>query len=103
MSLRAAIDTLRRFRNGFEEGKIDLIYLNLLETKANESEIKLVEAQRAWFAALGEFQLALGLDPLDQAMLISQLPPSDMPGPGNLPKPDTPKVGIPKPDAPQAE
>lgn len=84
-SLRAALDTLERYRFAFEKGKIDLIYLNLLETKANESEIKLVEAQRDWFSALGDLQISLGLDPLDQAMLISAFPTSELPGPGNLP------------------
>ena len=36
-------------------------------------------------------QIALGLDPLDQAMIVSSLPESDMPGPGNLPQPELPK------------
>ncbi len=90
LSLRAALETLDRYRFGFSKGKIDLIYLNLIETKANETEIKLVEAQRSWFDALSELQIALGLDPLDQAMTISSLPPSDMPGPGNLPQMESP-------------
>ncbi len=85
-ALRAAFDSLLRYRFAFERGKVDLIYINLLESKANETEIKLVEAQRNWFAALAEMQAALGLDPLDQAMLISALPRSERPGPGNLPK-----------------
>ncbi len=74
LSLRAALETLQRYRFAFSKGKIDLIYLNLVETKANETEIKLVEAQRSWFDALSEMQIALGLDPLDQAMTISSLP-----------------------------
>jgi outer membrane protein TolC len=78
-SLRASIDTLDRYRFAFERGKIDLIYLNLLETKANETEIKLIEAQQNWFAALAQMQVALGLDPLEQAMTVSELPPSDLP------------------------
>ncbi|MCS7471018.1 TolC family protein [Stieleria sp. ICT_E10.1] len=86
LSLRAALDTLARYQKGFEKGYIDLIYLNLLETKANETEIKLVEAQRDWFTALGALQIALGLDPLDQAVVVSSLPASEMPGPGNLPE-----------------
>ncbi len=90
LALIAALDTLERYRFAFEKGKIDLIYLNLLETKANETEIKLVEAQRNWFAALAELQIALGLDPLDQAIAVSQLPRSDRPGPGHLPKPTPP-------------
>ncbi|QDV43487.1 Outer membrane efflux protein [Stieleria neptunia] len=86
LSLHAALDTLARYQKGFEKGYIDLIYLNLLETKANETEIKLVEAQRDWFTALGALQIALGLDPLDQAVVVSSLPASEMPGPGNLPE-----------------
>lgn len=89
LSLRAALDTLARYQKGFEKGYIDLIYLNLLETKANETEIKLVEAQRDWFTALGAMQIALGLDPLDQAVVVSSLPASEMPGPGNLPDVET--------------
>jgi len=88
LSLIAAFDSLDRYRFGFQQGKVDLIVLNLLETKANETEIKLVEAQQEWFAALATMQLALGLDPLDQAMIIAELPESDRPGPGNLPEPE---------------
>ena len=88
ISLRAAIESLVRYRFAFDRGKIDLIYLNLLETKANETEIKLVEAQQAWFAALAEMQVVMALDPLDQAMIVSSLPLSDRPGPGHLPEVD---------------
>ncbi len=65
-----------------------MIYLNLLESKANETEIKLVKAQQDWFIALSRLQAALGLDPLDQAMMVSELPESMRPGPGNLPEPE---------------
>ncbi len=85
-ALRASFDSLVRYRFAFERGKVDLIYINLLESKVNETEIKLVEAQRNWFAALAEMQAALGLDPLDQSQLIEALPPSTRPGPGNLPE-----------------
>lgn len=85
VSLRAALDTLRRYRFAFDRGKADLIYLNILETKANETEIKLIEAQGNWFQTLGEMQAALGLDPLEQSLLVSELPISDRPGPGRLP------------------
>jgi outer membrane protein TolC len=84
-ALRAAVDTLDRYRFAFDRGKVDLIYLTLLETKVTETEIKLVEAQRNWFTALAEMQAALGLDPLDQAIAVAQLPPSKRPGPGALP------------------
>ncbi len=88
LSLRAALDTLRRYRFAFDRGKADLIYLNLLESKANETEIKLIDAQGNWFQTLGEMQAVLGLDPLEQSLLVSELPPSDRPGPGRLPNPD---------------
>ena len=87
VAIRAAIETLQRYRFAFERGQIDLIYLNLLETKVSESEIKLVEDQRTWFAALVDMQVALGLDPLQQAILVASLPLSDRPGPGHLPEP----------------
>lgn len=77
ISLRAALESLDRYRFAFDKGKADLIYLNLIETKANETEIKLVASQREWFVALAQMQHALGLDPLDQAMAVSALPPSD--------------------------
>ncbi|TWU02428.1 TolC family protein [Stieleria varia] len=83
-SLKASLDVLQRYRFAFRQGKIDLIYLNLLETKVNETEIKLVEAQRDYFDALVQMQVALGLDPLDQAMVISSLPVSDMPSPSTI-------------------
>jgi outer membrane protein TolC len=85
VALRASLETLTRYQFAFEKGKADLIYINLLETKLNESEIKLVEAQRNWFVALAELQAILGLDPLDQAFAVSQLPNSNRPGPGRLP------------------
>ncbi len=94
VSLRAAIETLDRYRFAFERGKIDLIYLNLLETKTNEAEIKLVDAQRNWFAAVASMQAALGLDPLDQAMVVAELPMSTLPGPGHLPEPKIPDAKI---------
>ena len=40
---------------------------------------------------LAEMLHALGLDPLEQAMNVSNLPPSDRPGPGRLPDSDMPE------------
>ncbi len=51
-ALRNAITTLDLSNFAFEKGQIDLLYLNLLESKANEYEIKLIESQFKWFAAL---------------------------------------------------
>ena len=86
-SLRAAIDAYSRYRVGYEIGYKDLIYLNLLETKVNETELKLIDAQGKWFLALSNLQAALGLDPVEQSLLVAELPLSDRPGPGRLPKP----------------
>jgi len=84
VSLLAALDTLRRYRFAFDRGKADLIYLNILESKANETELKLIQAQGDWFLTLGQMQAALGLDPLEQSLLVSELPLSNRPSPGNL-------------------
>lgn len=84
-AFRTAVDALQRFRFAFEQGRIDLVYLNLFETKVTETEIYLIEAQSDWFIALAQMQRALGLDPLEQAIQIDSLPASDMPGPGNMP------------------
>ena len=92
IALEASIDSLTRYRYAYTRGYADLIYLNFLETKVNETEIKLVDAQRDWFVALALMQAALGLDPLDQAISVSGLPPSDRPGPGNLPDAPTLKI-----------
>ncbi|MCA9213217.1 MAG: TolC family protein [Planctomycetales bacterium] len=89
LSLAAALDSLQRYRFAFDRGKVDLIYLNLLETKANETEIKLIEAQGNWFQSLGQMQSALGLDPLEQSLLISELPLSPRPGVGIAPSQNT--------------
>ncbi|GAB5402387.1 MAG: TolC family protein [Aureliella sp.] len=88
-ALKASIDTLSRFQFAFEEGygKIDLIYINMLETKVTETELKLVDAQARWFVALADMQAALALNPLDQAMTIARLPESKRAGPGFLPAP----------------
>lgn len=91
-ALKAAIDTLSRYQFAFENGYagVDLIYINLLESKVTETELKLVNAQAMWFTALADMQAALGLNPLDQAMAIAALPESKRSGPGFLPKPSKP-------------
>ncbi|MBX3420419.1 MAG: TolC family protein [Pirellulaceae bacterium] len=85
-ALQAAFESLTSYRQAFQLGYADLLYLNILETKANEVEILVVDAQRDWFVFLANLQAALGLDPLEQALNVSQLPESTRPGPGDLPK-----------------
>lgn len=64
ISLEAAEETLDAYRFAFDKGKIDLIYLNLLEVKANETEIKYLSALKQWHTALAKLRATLGLDPL---------------------------------------
>lgn len=87
VALRAAVTTVAQYNISYAEGKVDLIFLNVVETKANESEIKLIESQYKWFAALAEMQAALGLDPIAQSIVVSNLPPSTAPSPRHLPEP----------------
>jgi outer membrane protein TolC len=74
LSRQAAALSLEKQRIAFEKGKVDLIYLNIIETKAFETEIKLLSEQLLWLSNLAEMQAALGLDPLEQSFLIDTLP-----------------------------
>lgn len=76
-ALRSSIEVVERYNFAFKEGQVDLIYINLLESKVTEYEIKLVESRQKWFSALAAMQAALGLDPLEQALnLIAISPPA---------------------------
>ena len=55
------------FRRSLEAGRTDLFFLLTQEIKVNDSEVKLLEAERDFFTALASMQAALGLDPLEQA------------------------------------
>ena len=59
--------TLDIFRRSLEAGRTDLFFLLTQEIKVNDSEVKLLEAERDFFTALAAMQAALGLDPLEQA------------------------------------
>ncbi len=75
-ALRSAREVVERYYFAFKQGQVDLIYINLLESKVTEYEIKLVESREKWYVALAAMQAALGLDPLEQALnLISISPP----------------------------
>jgi len=75
VALQASIEVLDRFDFAFKQGQVDLIYMNLLETKVTEYQIKVVESRQKWFAAIAAMQAALGLDPLEQALNLLNLPP----------------------------
>lgn len=108
LGLTAALDTLQRYRFAFERGKADLIYLNLLETKATETELKWLDAQRDWFATLAQLQRVLALDPLEQANRVSALPaaaapaaPEPLEPDADLPELDIPNRNLPDQDPPE--
>jgi outer membrane protein TolC len=68
--LKQANVTLSIFRRAFEAGETDLYFLIGQETKVNDSEVKLLEAERDFFIALASMQAALGLDPLEQSAAL---------------------------------
>ncbi len=70
--------------------------LNIQESKVYEYEIKLIESQFTWFSALAEMQAALGLDPIEQAIMVSNIPPSSVPTPRKMPEPVKEKKEPPK-------
>ena len=79
-ALRSSLEVVERYNFAFKQGQVDLIYINLLESKVTEYQIKLVESREKWFAALAAMQAALGLDPLEQALnLIGMSPPASTP------------------------
>ncbi len=65
--LKQANITLDIFRRSLAAGRTDLFFLLTQEIKVNDSEVKLLEAERDFFVALAAMQAALGLDPLEQA------------------------------------
>ena len=69
--LRQTNITLDIFRRSLEAGRVDLFFLLNQEIKVNDSEVKLLEAERDFYIALAAMQAALGLDPLEQAMELS--------------------------------
>ena len=62
--------TLSIFRRSLEAGRTDLFFLLTQEIKVNDSEVKLLEAERDFFTSLASMQAALGLDPLEQAAAL---------------------------------
>lgn len=75
VAFQASQEALKAYRFAFERGQVDLVFLNLVEPKVTENEIKLIEQKQKWFFALAAKQTALGLDPLEQALKIEPLPP----------------------------
>lgn len=66
-----ALRYLALAEKGYQEGEGDLVDLNILEEKAYSARTMVMISYEEWFAALAGFQIALGLDPLDQAMQLA--------------------------------
>ena len=73
--LKLANETLDLFRLEFDANRRDVFFLLGQEVKVNESEVKLLEAERDFYIALASMQAALGLDPLEQSTLLTPLLP----------------------------
>ena len=58
------------FEESTQSGIVEFLLLLEQEAKVTESQLKLLEAERMYFASLAAMQATLGLDPLDQAELI---------------------------------
>ncbi len=69
--LTQAEDALDISRRVFKAGNADFFVLLAQEVKVNDSKIKLLESERDFFVALASMQAALGLDPLEQSLLLS--------------------------------
>ncbi len=68
--LKQANITVDIFRRSLAAGRTDLFFLLTQEIKVNDSEVKLLEAERDFFIALAAMQASLGLDPLEQAAVL---------------------------------
>jgi Outer membrane efflux protein len=71
-TVRIAIQYLDLTERAFIQGEGDLLDLNILESKTYDARFYLIDATQEWFAALAAMQRALGLDPLEQAIRLSE-------------------------------
>ena len=69
-ALDASRQSLDRYREAYRLDQVDLVFLNLIEPKVTENQIKLYEQQLKLFMSLAAKQAALGLDPLEQAIAL---------------------------------
>ena len=72
--LRLSNETLDLFRLEFKANRRDVFFLLGQEVKVNDSEVKLLEAERDFYIALADMQAALGLDPLEQSTILNLQP-----------------------------
>jgi phage gp36-like protein len=69
-ALDASRQSLDAYRVAYRLNQVDLVFLNLVEPKVTENQIKLYEQQLKLFMSLAAKQAALGLDPLEQAIAL---------------------------------
>jgi outer membrane protein TolC len=62
-------------QRSYAEGESNLIDLNILETKAFENRLLLIDALQDWYIALAMLQNAMGIDPLDASMPVTVVTP----------------------------
>lgn len=72
VTLNAATRFLELAERGFQLGEFDLVDINILESKTYDARFALLDAYEDWFSALAQLQAALGLDPLDQSVLLTE-------------------------------
>jgi hypothetical protein len=62
-------------QRSYAEGESNLIDLNILESKAFENRLLLIDALQDWYIALAMLQNAMGIDPLDASMPVTMVTP----------------------------
>ena len=72
VAVRSAMRFLELAERGYLLGEFDLVDLNILESKAYEARFLLLATFQEWFVALSDLQAAMGVDPLEQAMTLSE-------------------------------
>jgi len=70
--VKDARQALEFFRQGLTSGGFDLVLLLQQEVRVTEYEVRLLEAERDYFAAIAALQATLGLEPLDQSILLNR-------------------------------
>ncbi len=65
-------EVLNYFRKAFDAGNRDFLFLLQQEAKVTEAEIRLLDSERDFFSSLATMQAALGLDPLEQSLVLEE-------------------------------
>jgi outer membrane protein TolC len=65
-------EALEYFDLAYKTGNIDFLFFLAQEVRVTETEIKLLDAERNFYVALAAMQAALGLDPLEQSLMLNE-------------------------------